>query len=65
MRVGINRNSPMMALKILMFMVAPLAAWMTNIAVNVSSEAWMSLVVGLFVFPAGVVNGTAIWLGVL
>jgi hypothetical protein len=45
------------------FVLLPLAAWMQHIYTATVAERWFHLVLGAVVFPIGIVNGLAIWLG--
>lgn len=45
-------------------LLAIVAAWVTHVVVCIQHAAWILLLFGCLVAPAGVVHGFGVWLGV-
>ena len=39
------------------------ASWITHVIVCIQDEQWVLLVIGIFVFPIGVIHGIGSWFG--
>jgi len=53
------------AVLFVVFIVAPISAWVTHIIISIKTASWVLLVVGSVVFPVGIVHGAAVWFGIL
>ena len=47
----------------IILLILPLGAWLQHIHATATAGHWLRLVVGAVVFPLGMLNGAAIWLG--
>jgi hypothetical protein len=46
------------------FVLIPIAAWLTHVYVCFSGNRWGFLIAGALFFPIAIVHGIGIWLGI-
>lgn len=39
------------------------AAWVTHVIYTISAQLYVLLLVGMFIFPVGIIHGVMIWFG--
>lgn len=46
-------------------LVVPFSAWIQHFITSINEELWVLLVIGVFVFPIGILHGFLVWFGVV
>ena len=52
-----------LGLSIVLFIIGIIASWITHVVSCIAAQAWVLLIIGIFVPPIGWIHGVMVWFG--